>query len=57
METMALELVERPTKVYVIMRVYNLMTPNVGMKVFVDPLQFKGSKLDFEAEQWFVSTM
>jgi hypothetical protein len=55
MESMALSLFQ-PTKVYVIMRVYDLMTPNVKMKIFVDPMRFKGSKLDFEADQWFVTT-
>jgi hypothetical protein len=56
METMALGVFEQPEKVYVILRVYDLMTPDVKMKIFVDPLRFKGSKLDFEAEQWFVTT-
>jgi hypothetical protein len=55
MESMALSLFQ-PTKVYVIMRVYDLMTPNVKMKIFVDPMRFKGSKLDFEADQWFVTS-
>jgi hypothetical protein len=57
METMALGPSERPTEVYVIMRVYDLMTSDVRMKMFVDPLRFKGSKLGFEAEQWYVTTM
>jgi hypothetical protein len=57
METMALGSSERPTKVYVIMRVFDLMTSNVGMKMFVDPLRFKGSTLGFEAEQWYVTTL
>ncbi|KAH8704617.1 hypothetical protein GQ44DRAFT_819393 [Phaeosphaeriaceae sp. PMI808] len=52
-----MRIVEDPRKVYVVMRVYNLTTPSVGMKIFVDPLRFQGSRLDFEAEQWFVKTM
>jgi hypothetical protein len=57
MEDMAIYPVTQPKKVYVIMRVFDLMTREVGMKVFVDPWGLKGSKLDFEAEQWFVKTM
>jgi hypothetical protein len=56
METMTPEVSETPDRVYVILRVYDLMTPEIGMKIFVDPLRFKGSKLDFEADQWFVTT-
>jgi hypothetical protein len=56
MEAMALGAFQQPCKVYVIMRVFDLTTPNVGMKIFVDPIRFKGSKLDFEADQWFVTT-
>jgi hypothetical protein len=55
MESMALSMFQ-PTKVYVIMRVYDLMTPDVKMKIFVDPMRFRGSKLDFEADQWFVTS-
>lgn len=55
MEKMSRRLFE-PTKVYVIMRVFDLMTPNVDMKIFVDPLRFRGTLLDFEAEQWLVKT-
>jgi hypothetical protein len=56
MENMALGVCEQPEKVYVILRVYDLMTADVKMKIFVDPLRFKGLRLDFEAEQWFVTT-
>ena len=44
------------SKVYVILRVFDLMTSHVGMRIFVDPLRFKGTALDFEADQWFVRT-
>lgn len=58
MESMALGIPEpQPSKMYVIMRVYDLMELDVGLKIFVDPLRFRGAKLDFEAEQWFVSTL
>jgi hypothetical protein len=56
MEAMALRVFQQPYKVYVIMRVFDLTTLNVGMKMFVDPIRFRGSKLDFEADQWFVTT-
>jgi hypothetical protein len=58
METMALGVFEsHPSKVYVIMRVYDLMLPDVGLKIFVDPLRFRNTKLNFEAEQWFVNAL
>jgi hypothetical protein len=55
MENMALGNNLRPTQVYVIIRVYGFLTPNVKMKIFVAPMQFKGSGLEFEAEQWLVT--
>jgi hypothetical protein len=57
MEAMAPGVFETPNKIYVIMRVFDLISPEVGMKIFVEPLRFKGSKLNFEADQWFVTTM
>ena len=58
MESMALGIPEpQPSKVYVIMRVFDLMEQDVGLKIFVDPLRFKETELNFEAEQWFVSTI
>ncbi|UPX10550.1 uncharacterized protein EKO05_0001202 [Ascochyta rabiei] len=56
MESMALDLPKSRNKVYVILRVYDMLTPDVGLEIFVDPLRFKGTKLDFETEQWYVST-
>lgn len=56
MESMALGLLKPSNKVYVILRVYDMLTPNVGLEIFVDPLRFKGTKLEFETEQWYVST-
>jgi hypothetical protein len=56
MDTMAPGMFQTPSKIYVIMRVFDLATPDIGMKIFVNPLRFKGSKLDFEVDQWFVTT-
>ncbi|KAH6642718.1 hypothetical protein C7974DRAFT_469017 [Boeremia exigua] len=56
MESMALGLLRPSNKVYVILRVYDMLTPNVGLDIFVDPIRFKGTKLEFETEQWYVST-
>ena len=58
MENIALGALEpHPSKVYVIMRVYDLMSPDVGLKIFVDPLRFRNTKLNFEAEQWSVNAL
>jgi hypothetical protein len=56
METMKLGQLRQPSKAYVLMRVFDLMTAEVDMKIFVDPLGQPGMKLEFEAEQWFVTT-
>jgi hypothetical protein len=53
---MALGVSQRPTQVYVLMHVFGLMTADIGMKIFVDPYRFRGTKLEFESEQWFVAT-
>jgi hypothetical protein len=55
MEDMALGLFQQPSKVYVLLQVFGVETPSMGMKIFVDPLRLKGSKLNFEADQWFVT--
>lgn len=56
METMKLDQSARPSQVYVLLRVFDLMTADVDMKIFVDPLGQSGTKLEFEADQWFVTT-
>ena len=53
MEEMSLGLSRRQLKIYVILRVSNLIEPVVNMNILVDPFRFKGNILDFEAEQWF----
>jgi hypothetical protein len=37
------------------MRVYDLMTPDVKMKVYVDPIRFRGEGLEFEVGGWVVT--
>lgn len=49
---MALRDGDAPRRVYVIMRVYELTSTNVGVKMFVDPLRLRGQYLDFEVQQW-----
>lgn len=56
MEMMKLGQFARPSQVYVMMRVFDLMTADVDMKIFVDPLGQPGTNLEFEADQWFVTT-
>ncbi|ORY18241.1 hypothetical protein BCR34DRAFT_596464 [Clohesyomyces aquaticus] len=57
MEDMAIGLFQQPNKLYVLLRVFDLVTPNVGLKLFVDPWKLRGSDLEFEAEQWFGRTL
>ncbi|OAL53028.1 hypothetical protein IQ07DRAFT_585016 [Pyrenochaeta sp. DS3sAY3a] len=49
---MALRDGEAPRRVYVIMRVYELTSGSVGVKMFVDPLRLRGRYLEFEVQQW-----
>jgi hypothetical protein len=52
MHDMAVQAGQEPTRVYVIMRVFNLLSENKGLKVFVDPVRLKETHLTFEAEGW-----
>jgi hypothetical protein len=46
----------KPTSdVYVIIRVYDLMSSEIGMNVYVDPLRFEDLNLTFETDQWTVT--
>jgi hypothetical protein len=56
MEAMKLGQSARPSQVYVLMRVFDLLSADVDMKIFVDPLAQPRTKLEFEADQWFVTT-
>jgi len=44
---------ERPTQIYLIIRVFNL-TSDINMRVYVDPWRFQGTLLNFEAQTWTV---
>lgn len=55
METMSHALSHGQLQVYVILRISDLLTPRVKLNIFVDPLRFKGSHLNFEAEKWYVT--
>jgi hypothetical protein len=55
METMSQALSRGNFQVYVILRVSDLITPRVKLDIFVDPLRFKSSLLNFEAEKWYVT--
>ena len=47
----------RPLRVYVIMRVFDLLTQNRAMKIFVDPLRLNGREISFEIQQWIGKTL
>ncbi|KAH7070360.1 hypothetical protein BKA63DRAFT_605622 [Paraphoma chrysanthemicola] len=57
MESMAVRVFGQNKRVYVILRVYDMLAPEIGLKIFVDPLRFKGDRLEFETEQWYVNTI
>ena len=44
----------RPRTVFVIMRVYNLLSNNIGLEIYVDPWSLKDTTLEFVADPWKV---
>ena len=42
-------------KIYVIFRVFNLTSTDVGMKMFVDPSRLNNQCLNFEPGTWFAT--
>ena len=43
-----------PADLYVIARVYNLLTEHIGMEVFIDPWHLRDGVLEFIADPWKV---
>jgi hypothetical protein len=41
---------------YVIVRVFDVLSGDRGMEIFVDPVRLKGTHLTFEAEGWIGRT-
>jgi hypothetical protein len=41
-----------PTRIYVIMRVFDVLSDDKELKIFVDPVRLEGINLEFEAEGW-----
>jgi hypothetical protein len=57
MHDMAVRTDEEPTKLYVIIRVFNVESEDVGWEVFVDPVRLMGTDIMFEAEGWIGKTL
>lgn len=47
-------LIGRPSTVYVLFRVYNLLSNNIGLASFVDPWHLRDNVLEFVADPWKV---
>lgn len=47
-------LYECPANLYVIVRVYNLLSSNIGVEVYVNPWYLKDKELEFVADPWKV---
>ena len=47
---------QRPRKVYVIFRVFNLLSENIEMRIFVDPWRLKDKTLKFVTDNWKVTS-
>jgi hypothetical protein len=52
MENLNVPLFGTANKVYVIFRVFNLASRDVGMKIFADPFRLRGRSLEFEVGTW-----
>ncbi len=57
MNNMAIVPNQTPRQVYVIIRVFDLTTPNVSMKIYVDPLRLQGRWIKFEVQNWIGITL
>lgn len=44
----------RPSTVYIIVRIYNLLSSRIGMEIYVDPWRLKDNVLEFVADPWKV---
>ena len=53
MQSMAVRSGEVPNRVYVIMRVHDITTRDIGHEVFVDPLGLGAEYVEFEAQGWY----
>lgn len=57
MHKMAVKADQEPTRVYVIVRVFDVLSKDKGCKIFVDPVRLKGTDIEFEAERWVGRTL
>ena len=55
MEAMRVSASAVPKQVYVIFRVYELTSKDIGVKIFVDPCRFVNNVLQFEVDGWTVA--
>ena len=55
MEAMRVSASAVPKQVYVIFRVYELTSNDIGVKIFVDPCRFVNNVLQFEVDGWTVA--
>ena len=54
MEDLQIKQHERPTQIYLIIRVFNLTSSDINMRVYVDPWRLQSTLLKFEAQTWTV---
>jgi len=58
MHKMAVKADQETTRVYVIVRVFNVLSKDdKGCKIFVDPARLEGTYIEFEAERWAGRTL
>ena len=55
MEDLQIKQAERPTQIYLIIRVFNLTSRYINMRIYVDLWRPKDTLLDFEAQGWTVT--
>jgi len=44
-----------PEDLFVIMRVFDLFSPNIGLQVYINPWHLRDTALTFESEGWIVT--
>jgi hypothetical protein len=52
MREMTIQTGQLPTRIYVIMRVFNVLSDDKELKIFVDPVRLEGIHVEFEVEGW-----
>ena len=46
---------ERPKHIYLVIRVFNIFSSNIGKCIYIDPWSLQGTLLKFDRQGWAVT--